>query len=86
MPNWSRAGETVAPAKSNSLEASVLDLVQEETKALQRKLAFNDRGKLQEYLEGLRSIECRIQLSERDRHSHHQDAFHEDPLLHVDMR
>ncbi len=86
VPNWSRAGETVAPEKSYSLEASVLDLVQEETKALQRKLGFNDRRKLEEYLEGLRSVERRIQLSERDRHSHHQDAFHEDPLLHVDER
>jgi hypothetical protein len=45
-----------------------------------------DRRKLEEYLDGLRSVERRIELSELDRHSHHQDAFQEDPLLHADER
>lgn len=31
-------------------------------------------------------MERRIELSEQDQHSHHQDAFVEDPLLHADER
>lgn len=86
VPDWSRVSQAIAPAQTDSIEASVLDLVQEETQALQRKLGFSDRRKLEEYLDGLRSVERRIELSELDRHSHHQDAFHEDPLLHADER
>lgn len=70
--------------ESDSLETSVLDLVQEETRSLQRQLGFSDKRKLEEYLEGLRGIERRVALSERDIHSHHQEAFQEDPLLHND--
>ncbi len=82
-PDWSATRE--APAESvDTIETSVLDLVQEETRSLQRRLGFADKRKLEEYLEGLRSIERRLVLSDRDRHSHHQDAFIEDPLLHAD--
>lgn len=86
VPDWSRVDQSVSPGQNDSMEASVLDLVQDETKALQRKLGFNDRRKLEEYLDGLRSVERRIEVSEQDRHSHHQDAFHEDPLLHANER
>lgn len=64
----------------------MLDLVQEETRSLQRKLGFADRRKLEEYLEGLHNIERRIALSDRDGHSHHQQAFDQDPLLHADEK
>lgn len=86
VPDWRQSDETAASVKSDSIDASVLDLVQEETRSLQRQLGYNDRRKLEEYLDGLRSVERRIELSERDRHSHHQDAFQEDPLLHADER
>jgi hypothetical protein len=83
-PNWNQAPNTQAPGAVESVEASVLDLVREETKSLQRQLGFNDRRKLEEYLEGLHDIERRMALSERDSHSHHQDAFDQDPLQHAD--
>lgn len=70
--------------ESKSIDASILDLVQEETRALQRQVGFGDQRKLDEYLEGVRSIERRIQSSQTDAYSHHQDAFTEDPLLHAD--
>ncbi len=83
QPDWNQAAQEPAPAE-DSIEHSVLDLVQDETRALQRQLGFADRRKLNEYLEGLHSIERRIALANRDAYSHHQDAFGEDPLLHAD--
>ncbi len=83
-PDWDHAPSTNAPMAVESVETSVLDLVSEETKALQRQLGFNDRRKLEEYLEGLHNIERRIAHSDRDPHSHHQDAFAQAPLLHAD--
>ncbi|QDV24834.1 DUF1552 domain-containing protein [Aureliella helgolandensis] len=82
-PDWNQEQAATAPAV-DTLETSVLDLVQEETRALQRKLGFSDRRKLESYLDGLRSIERRVTLATRDAYSHHQDAFTEDPLLHAD--
>jgi hypothetical protein len=46
--------------KSDSVESSVLDLVREDARSLQGRLGFSDRRKLEEYFEGLRSIEKRI--------------------------
>ncbi len=80
-PAW---GQESAAADVDTIETSVLDLVREETSALQRKLGYEDRRKLAEYLEGLRSVERRIALASRDSYSHHADAFNEDPLLHAD--
>jgi hypothetical protein len=82
-PDWNHENPSEA-AQTDSVEQSVLDLVQEETRALQRKLGFADRHQLGEYLEGLRNIERRIALASKDEHSHHQEAFEEDPLLHDD--
>lgn len=83
-PNWQQSAAASAPVINDSVQASVLDLVQEETRSLQRKLGFSDRRKLEEYLEGLHNIERRIALSDLDDHSHHQQAFDHDPLLHAD--
>jgi hypothetical protein len=75
-PDWNAEPAEAKPAgKSDSVESSVLDLVREDTQSLQAKLGFSDRRKLEEYLEGLRSIERRIEGASRDAHSHHQDAF-----------
>ncbi len=73
-PDWNEAAEST-PQKSDSVEASVLDLVRDEAKSLQKKLGFNDRRKMEQYLDGLRSIEKRVSMASRDSHSHHQDAF-----------
>lgn len=78
-PNW---GETVEPtpkSRIDPVEASILDLIRDDTQRLQRQLGFADRRRLGEYLEGLRNIERRIELAEKDSHSHHQDSFDEDP-------
>lgn len=85
-PNWSEPKEDVALESRSSLETSVLDLVREDTRALQRQLGFSDKRRLEEYLEGIHTIERRVVRSQADRHSHHQDAFTEDPLLHADER
>lgn len=83
-PAWDQQRQL--SSRSDSIEASVLDLVAEETRSVQKQLGFSDKRKLEEYLDGLRSVERRIAFSERDSHSHHQEAFQEDPLLHADER
>lgn len=83
-PNWQQSAAPSAAIADDAVQASVLDLVQEETRSLQRRLGFSDRRKLEEYLEGLHNIERRIALSDRDDHSHHQQAFDHDPLRHAD--
>ncbi len=65
--------------KANTPEESVLDLVRDQTKALQRKLSYADRQKMEQYLEGLRSVERRVDLADRDTYSHHQDDFSKSP-------
>ncbi|MEQ8838553.1 MAG: DUF1552 domain-containing protein, partial [Lacipirellulaceae bacterium] len=46
---------------------SVLDLVQEDAKGLERKLSGADRYKLEEYLEGVRSVERRLDSTSKTR-------------------
>ncbi|HVE38782.1 MAG TPA: DUF1552 domain-containing protein [Planctomycetota bacterium] len=52
--------------KSDSIESSVLDLVREDARTLQGRLGFSDRRKLEEYFEGLRSIEKRLDQAGKD--------------------
>jgi hypothetical protein len=68
-------------AAAESLEANVLDLVREEAKSLQRRLGYSDRLKMEQYLEGIRSIERRVSSADRNSHSHHQDGFANAPLV-----
>jgi hypothetical protein len=75
-PRW-EAAAAPAPAAA-TVETSVLDLVREETRAVQRRLGFRDRRRLEDYLDGLRGVERRIARAD-DPHSHHQDAFTDDP-------
>ncbi len=83
-PNWDAAPEEAKPAaKGDSVESSVLDLVREDAQALQSKLGFSDRRKLEEYFEGLRSVERRIEGAGKDAHSHHQDSFKDADLAKV---
>jgi hypothetical protein len=67
VPNWGRrglAGEVRGSAKPDSLERSVLDLVREEASDLRRRLGRDDRGRLDEYLHAVRSVEKRVEFVE----------------------
>jgi hypothetical protein len=80
QPDWSKpVEESASTLNDSSVEKSVLDLVREDTRTLQRQLGFGDRRKLEEYLDGLRSIEKRIAVASLDAHSHHQEAFRDAP-------
>lgn len=55
-------------AKRDSIEQSVLDLVSEQARGLQRSLGTDDRRRLDEYLESVRSLETRVDaIDERQR-------------------
>jgi len=85
-PDWTAPAVSTPTVPADPVEASVLDLVQEDARSLQRQLGYNDRRKLEEYLDGLRSVERRIALASHDAHSHHQDAFQNDPRRDADPR
>lgn len=78
-PDWTTSLDDAKSVDIDPVEASVLDLVREDTRALQRRLGFADRRRLEDYLDGLRNIERRIEVADRDGHSHHRDDFQEDP-------
>jgi hypothetical protein len=72
VPNWSRRAENLAAttqgsAKPDSYDRSVVDLVLENAKALQRRLGHADQQRLDEYLTGIRSVEQRIDAVEAKR-------------------
>ncbi len=71
--DWSKTDFDTIEKHADTPETSVLDLVRDQTKALQRKLSYADRQKMEQYLEGLRSVERRVEIANRDAHSHHQD-------------
>jgi len=78
-PDWETRGVLDRPAtKSDSIDSSVLDLVREDARSLETKLGFSDRRKLEEYFEGLRSVERRIEGASKDCHTHHQEGFKDD--------
>ncbi|QDT10550.1 DUF1552 domain-containing protein [Stieleria marina] len=79
QPNWGESPSLTKSAELDPIEASLLDLVRDDTRSLQRQLGFADRRRLEEYLDGLRSIERRIELSEQDSGSHHSESFDKDP-------
>jgi len=53
-------------AKQAMYRRSVLDLVSDDARGLDRELGLADRRKLEEYLEAVRSVERQIQSAERD--------------------
>jgi hypothetical protein len=74
LPPWAAHGKARAAAPSpapsgpaaHSLEKSVLDLVLDEAKSLRGKLGSSDRARLDEYMEGVRAVEQRVdQLTAR---------------------
>lgn len=73
------AASNNSSVRPDTIEQSVLDLVREDAKALQRRLGFSDRRKVEEYLEGLRGIERRVRSASLDAESHHREAFRDAP-------
>jgi hypothetical protein len=63
---WGAEEPETPDKKSDSIESSVLDLVREDARTLQGRLGFSDRRKLEEYFEGLRSIERRLDQAGKD--------------------
>lgn len=49
----------------NPLKGSILDAVQEDAKALQKKVGIADQNKLEEYLSSIRSVEVRLENTEQ---------------------
>ena len=82
-PDWQAAAPEQAPLE-DSPSRSVLDLVRDQARDLQRTLGYSDRVRLQEYLEGLRSVERRVALAGKDAQSHHAEGLASDPLAGVD--
>jgi hypothetical protein len=69
VPNWHRrqspeAQAALKMARSDSYEQSILDLVLEDAGDLRRQLGKADQLKLDEYLDGVRSLETRLQFFE----------------------
>jgi hypothetical protein len=67
--------------ESTSSDASVLDFVLEDARSLQRQLGHDDRQRLEDYIESVRSVEKRIQAASQSPHTHHEGSFDLDPEL-----
>jgi len=65
-PRWGAEEPEKTEKKSDSIESSVLDLVREDARTLQGRLGFSDRRKLEEYFEGLRTLEKRLDQAGKD--------------------
>ena len=61
------AGDADALARRNAYRKSILDMVQEDTRQIERSLGPADRARQDEYLYAVRDIERRIEHSERER-------------------
>ncbi len=83
-PDWeAREAESKPAETKDTVDASVLDLVREDARTLEGRLGFSDRRKLEEYFEGLRSVERRLEGASRDDRSHHPEAFKDADLAKV---
>lgn len=72
-PSWDKAPRTAngrpKATKQDPEErigTSILDLMREDARKLMGNLGSNDRAKMEGYLDGIRSIERRLDLAERD--------------------
>ena len=59
------AADPTARARNARLDQSILDLVSDDTKRLQRDLGPTDRRKLDEYLTAVREVERQVQVGEK---------------------
>ena len=83
-PNWARRAEnlgklTPSAGPGDSYERSVIDLVADDAKSLQRRLGRADQQKLDEYLASLRTVEKRIEFVEARRRLDLLDAENPGP-------
>ncbi|MCA9173024.1 MAG: DUF1552 domain-containing protein [Planctomycetales bacterium] len=83
QPDWSKRQEK-KQQQPDSPAASVLDLVRDQVKDLQRGLGYSDQQRLQEYLEGLRNVERRVAQANSDGEGHHAAGLGDDPLANHD--
>lgn len=60
-PEFVKPGSTAAPAPTLALRKSVLDAVTQDAKGLQGVLGASDKARLERHLDGVRSLEQRIQ-------------------------
>ncbi len=58
-------GNSPEAARRRVLQKSILDMVQDEAKSLQKKVSAQDKAKLDEYFTAVRDIEQRIERSEK---------------------
>jgi hypothetical protein len=83
VPNWktraANAGNTPSGTKKDTIDRSVLDLVREEANDLRRDLGAADRTRLDQYLDGVRSIEKRIDFIEHRQRLEAMDAANPGP-------
>jgi hypothetical protein len=83
VPNWktraANAGSQNLAAKADTTDRSVLDLVREEANDLRRDLGAADRKRLDQYLDGVRGIERRIDFIERRQRLEALDAANPGP-------
>ena len=59
------AADPAARARSERLDQSILDMVSEDTRNLQRGLGNTDKRKLDEYLTAVREVERQVQMAEK---------------------
>jgi hypothetical protein len=82
VPNWAaRASAPATPAggKKDTIDRSVLDVVREEASDLRKDLGAADRRRLDQYLDGVRSIEKRIDFVEHRQRLEAADAANPGP-------
>ncbi|HEY1188121.1 MAG TPA: DUF1552 domain-containing protein [Gemmata sp.] len=81
-PNWKTRAANAAPptgTKKDTIDRSVLDLVREEAADLRKDLGAADRGRLDQYLDGVRAIEKRIDFAEHRQRLEVLDAANPGP-------
>ena len=77
-PDWTAGGEAQDAKPSplaGTVKGSVLDLVRDDARKLQKQLGVSDQRKLEEYLDGIRDVERRIERAGGDGRSHHKEAL-----------
>jgi len=84
VPNWktraaNSSSATITNKKKDTVDRSVLDIVREEANDLRRDLGSADRKRLDQYLEGVRAIERRIDFMEHRQRLEAIDAANPGP-------
>ncbi len=67
--------------QANTPEGSILDYVLDDARALKMQLGHEDRTRMDDYIESVRSVERRIQAASPSNQTHHEGSFDSDPEL-----